>query len=337
MPATEKRKINPKFWLPGISLVTTATIVAGAIFVPKIDSFLVKRSLRNEAIKESRLEGKTVDDYLTQGVPWHYIKYFTEAGIGVEEFRLLKTDPDLTRMVNEATYPDQTRSIEQLATDTGWDITNSIYPWKNRFNWEEYRSWRAKDAGIYNMAAAKHYGLSLDDFSRIPYKPTTEHFNLLEKYGIEKEYALPLMQKGMKVEEIAEKYSRERTGVSADVRLRYRKIAQVIHGKVSDEEIKELDQSGMKPSYFAEMANHGVEYKAFPLIRKGKLNGDIYVKWREAGIGPKDIIPALVYEYSLPEVQKMMAMGKSVEQFHSDSAYTMFILDIAKQRDASQK
>ncbi len=246
--------------------------------------------------------------------PWE-VESFVIAGINTKILEVLVNDPEINDEARKEFKGDDGKLREKIIDKIGDLMRDAEYP----VDWDYYLGMRSEEkGGFYSMISAKSYGLSLENMLKIPV-PNKRDLDLLKKQRIPVDYAVPRLQQGKKVEDIAEGYSKT-LGVTNDVREEYWKN----RGKASlnDSQIEIFAANGINPIYFNDIASKGnyAVNRAIGLIQQGKLNGAIFDKWRPE-VSIDEMFFGIQHGYSPDDAIRANRLGRTLMQYDTDLRY----------------
>lgn len=289
---------------------------------------------RSLAVQDSNLPAEEVDKYLKRDVSWGDVNILATKEVNVPRLDILMSDPEIIKKASESRFYNSTTNVI--------DVIVSMVSRDPNFIWGDYCKWRVNGGGALSLQAGKRYGLRLENLLQMPLKPTEEGFERLNLHNIPVEYSqplllhgiqpenilglrwrgipikyiLPLAKEGLPSNQIADKYSMEKTGIPDEVRERYRRILMSSEYR-KDDKIKLWADNGMTIDYLREIVKDGENYvrTAFELVAQGKLNEKKWGEWRpEFSVG--DILCALENGYTREFALKARAASGTLQEFH---------------------
>lgn len=278
-----------------------------------VEPWWENRKWRSYAIKETGLSSSQLDKYHAKGIEFWDLEDFGR--VNPQALDALLTDQEVLEEAQREAVTDN--ELNSKISDLVAEIAKHRAPFLNDYY---FVARSKKGSGAYTTLAAHSYGVGLEDLLKIP-EPNKVDFLVLIKHRIPVEYSVPRLQEGQNYNLIIYTYSTEKCGVSPDIRRRYLAVKWDNNKRLSDDQITILDRAEMKPEYFEEMVKSKeriFDFKIFSLMGKRKLNGEVYSRWRQAGIPPDQIIFSLEHDYDLSLAKRILALGKTAQQYHED-------------------
>jgi len=272
------------------------------------------------------------------GHPREKIKELVDEGIDVSISKMIdkNVDGELLRILKEDTefreYSEKERAIY-----SGLSIEGALHECVSSefFEGNKYREWHSKGKGVRTMIACRDY-ISLEEAVQIPYDIDESDVEFLQKeHKLPSEYAVPLMIKGIKPKDIAEKYSQELCGISAEERAGYlkyfrdRDIKAFVKAKLSLNLVNQLlDQTETErlaeknPSLRNILKIAKVTpSKLIYLVASDKLDALVFSRWYSAGlllggISPVETIFGIEHGYAPETAAKAHRLGSTLFEVH---------------------